>query len=243
MVIELDYPISLRKIAESGQCFRLVPNRLGYSYGTCDMVQTTPTQILATEDISHLFKTDINYSVIEKFMYEKDNYLRKCVAYGKGLRVIEQPIFETIISFIISQNNNIPRITRTIASICPHKTFPTREELLMMSLEDWEEVGAGYRATYLVEAVKRCDEYFISILTSAKTTQDKIDILKSLKGVGDKVANCIALFGLGCYDAFPVDVWMRRIIDTEYDGYFDTQDFKEYRGIVQQFMFYYGRSR
>lgn len=228
-----DEDINLQAIVRSGQCFRFRPENYYWTYAGTQLVQLGSREIWMSDDKANaLFYSSISYTEIESRMREHDDYLRRCADFGHGLRILQQPLFETIISYIISQNNNIPRIEGIVG-----KLHFDREKLLDVG---WEELGVGYRAPYLENAVRVCDSRWLSNLHAAS---DKIAYLKQLKGVGDKVANCIALFALADYSAFPIDVHIQRIINREYGGVFDTTWCKEFAGIVQQYMFYYERWR
>jgi N-glycosylase/DNA lyase len=174
-----------------------------------------------------------------------DSYLTAAVDYGYGIRILRQELWETIVTFLISQQNNIPRIKNTIRKLCqPYDgRFPTPALLSQYTEDAFLALGLGYRAQYLQNIVKAVIEGNLN-LQKLKTMNsfDVINFLKSFSGIGNKVANCIALFGLHKVDAFPIDVWIRRIIDEQYGGNFDKSRFSEYAGIVQQYMFFYRRN-
>lgn len=232
MKIQFKQPINLSKIATSGQCFRFKRTESGWLYGEMPIKQISPTTI--EFDNPDLFDTITPYAEIEQAMSSQGGYWTRCARTGCGLMILNQPIFETILSFIISQNNNIMRIESIISNMC-NPTFPSRDELLDWTVERWEELGVGYRARYLVNAVRTCDNNWISGL---KHTANKIAYLKTLAGVGDKVANCIALFSLKEHSSFPIDVHIKQIIDREFNGHIDLSWCKGYEGIVQHYMFY-----
>jgi N-glycosylase/DNA lyase len=174
-----------------------------------------------------------------------DPYLTAAVDYGYGIRILRQELWETMVTFLISQQNNIPRIKNTIAKLCqPYgNRFPTPDLLSPCTEDDFLALGLGYRARYLQNIVKAVRDGNLN-LQELKTMNsfDAVNFLKSFPGIGNKVANCIALFGLHQVDAFPVDVWIKRIIDERYGGSFDKSGFSEYAGIVQQYMFFYQRN-
>jgi N-glycosylase/DNA lyase len=174
-----------------------------------------------------------------------DPYLMAAVDYGYGIRILRQELWETIVTFLISQQNNIPRIKKTVVKLCqPYDgRFPTPALLSQCTEDDFLALGLGYRTQYLQNIVKAAMEGNLN-LQKLKTMNsfDAINFLKSFKGIGNKVANCIALFGLHKVDAFPIDVWIKRIIDEQYSGNFDKTRFSEYAGIVQQYMFFYRRN-
>lgn len=186
------------------------------------------------------FDLNSDYDKIKhKILAGNDLYLKKAVEYGYGLRILNQNLWEVIISFIISQRNNIPRIKKTIEQLClPYgNSFPDIRELKTYSERDFKNIGAGYRAKYLMNACN-IDLNYLKTLDYQKA----IEYLKQFNGIGDKVANCIALFGLHKMEAFPRDVWINRIINTKYHGIFDVTPYKEHAGIIQQYMFFYERN-
>ncbi|MDR2781666.1 MAG: hypothetical protein LBB21_04420 [Holosporaceae bacterium] len=174
-----------------------------------------------------------------------DPYLTAAVDYGYGIRILRQELWETLVTFLISQQNNIPRIKNIIVKLCqPYDgRFPTPILLSQYTENDFLALGLGYRARYLQNVVKAVIEGNLN-LQELKTMNsfNAVNFLKSFTGIGDKVANCIALFGLHKVDAFPIDVWIKRIIDERYNGSFDKSRFSKYAGIVQQYMFFYRRN-
>lgn len=232
MKIQFKQPVNLNKIAISGQCFRFIKTGSGWLYGEMPIKQVSPTTIEFNNP--DLFDTSTPYAEIEQAMLNQGGYWAKCARTGHGLMILNQPVLETILSFIISQNNNITRIQSIISNMC-NPTFQSRDELLDWTVERWEELGVGYRARYLVNAVQACDDHWIDGL---KHANNKVAYLKTLIGVGDKVANCIALFSLQEYTSFPIDVHIKQIIDREFNGHIDLSWCKGYEGIVQQYMFY-----
>lgn len=196
----------------------------------------------------------------------KDPYLIAAVNFGYGIRILQQDPWETLISFIISQRNNISRIRKIIAKLCaPYGLrFPSPMELSKYSEDELKNIGLGYRARYVRNAA-------IAVLSDSidleklrqMPYEEVIRCLKNLDGIGDKVANCIALFGFQKLEAFPIDTWIMKILEREYGavvehgtvsnkkngvsnsklGNFDPSHFPGYAGIVQQYMFYYERFR
>ena len=152
-----------------------------------------------------------------------------------------------LVSFIISQNNNIPRIKKTIEALCEgfgikrqfkdeiYYTFPTLKQLKGQSLANF---GLGYRQRYLEKLVSDgVDEKWYQSLDYIEAKKQ----LKSIVGVGEKVASCVALFGLHHLEAFPIDTWMKKIQNEIYQGNFDLESYGKYAGVLQQYMFYYVR--
>ena len=174
-----------------------------------------------------------------------DEYLTAAVKYGYGIRILRQDLWEMIISFVISQQNNIPRIKSLIRKLCePYgERFPTQYELAEHSVEYFKNLGFGYRSEYLYRIAQDISSGRFD-LDKLRNMQypDAIRYLLKLHGVGIKVANCIALFGLYKTEAFPVDVWIQRIITRHYNGAFNYKKFGQYAGIIQQYMYFYERS-
>ena len=169
----------------------------------------------------------------------------KAIDFGYGIRILRQDLWETIVSFIISQRNNIARIRGIIDRLCRpfDDVFPSPTLLKDYSEDDFKMLGLGYRAKYIVSLVKAVlnGELDLDYLKTL-STQETMKYLQKFNGIGSKVANCIALFSLHKIDAFPIDVWIKRIIDTHYNGEFPIEKYAPFAGIVQQYMFFYARS-
>lgn len=212
------------------------------------------------------FDMDRDYSVIKNKLLEKDDKLKDAIESMWGVRILNQDFFETLISFIISQNKQIPHIKKIVADISAKfgtykgtyggtdmYTFPTLEQLADASEEDFKELKTGFRAPYIMDAIRRnmAGQFDRNELKSMDY-DSCIKELMAIKGVGEKVANCVCLFGLGKKEAFPVDVWIKRIMETMYFGGVDTpkdkiaafakEQFGELGGFAQQYLFYYGKS-
>lgn len=194
------------------------------------------------------FDLDLDYDkLLEAF--GKDKTL-KAACEGRKIRVLKQPPFETLISFIISQNNNIKRIAGIIGRLCESfgkKTdfgyaFPTEEGLRGVTVEDLAPLRAGFRAKYIVDAVEKVNEGRVDFEKIKLLPDDEArEALKIIKGVGDKVADCVLLFGLHRLSSVPKDVWIKRINAYYYpNGYPDC--IKGYEGIAQQYLFDFART-
>ncbi|MDR3273920.1 MAG: hypothetical protein LBS87_01105 [Puniceicoccales bacterium] len=254
-----NHDFSIGQIANSGQCFRI--NRLGAgniwqvaALGKVLKIQQTSefthTFHCSSEDYRNIWENYFDlrgdYGEIKKSILKfNDLYLNGAVKYGFGLRILRQDVWEVAVSFIISQRNNIPRIKNTIEKLCaPHGgLFPSPQALVKYTEESLRSIGLGYRAKYLAELAKAADsgKFDIEHLRTLGY-EEAIKYVKRFNGIGEKVANCIALYGLHKLGAFPVDTWMRRIIDGQYNGKFDIERFPGYAGVVQQYMFFYQRS-
>lgn len=173
--------------------------------------------------------------------------MARAVKCGAGIRILRQDSFECLISFIVSQNNNIPRIKKIISAMCEkygeNDAFPTADALVGAGEEGLFALRVGFRAGYIYDAavkvqsgeidldrIRACDDY------------DKCAAeLCRIKGVGPKVSACALLFGFGKTEAFPIDVWMRRSLERNFTPGFDPACFGKYAGIAQQYLFYYER--
>lgn len=177
--------------------------------------------------------------------------LYKIADYGRGIRILKQESWEALCSFIISQNNNIPRIKGIIERLCEsygerlpsgEYTFPTAQRIAALTAEDLAPLRAGFRARYILDAAKKVASGEIRLDELRTMPYDEAKaVLKTICGVGDKVANCVLLFGLGHIDAFPVDVWIKRVMDSKFpQGLPECVD--GHKGIIQQYLFYYYRA-
>lgn len=210
------------------------------------------------------FDLDRDYAEINRQLIGKgdlyDPVMERAIDAGKGIRILNQDRWETLISFIISQNNNIPRIKKCIEGLSSlFGGFPTPLQLADATEETLAPVRLGYRAKYLVETAKTVvDEGYdektgdcrlLDNLAKFEISRDEaVSELTKLSGVGPKVAGCIALFCLGKIDSFPLDVWMKRVMnrlyginekDTKAMKEYADEHFGEYGGIAQQYLFYY----
>ena len=202
-----------------------------------------------------------------------DDYLLSSIEYGYGIRILKQESFETLLSYIISQRRSIPSIKTSVEKMCRtfgHKisldsianelqkpdtpfisplkdeyySFPSPEDLSKAVLEDFSNLGTGYRAAYLSSAVHDVLSGKIDLESLSSVSDEELfSFLTSMYGVGKKVADCTMLFGFGRTGRFPIDVWMQRILDKYYNGKFDTSPYPDTAGIMQQFMFFYERTR
>jgi len=198
------------------------------------------------------FDLTTNYSQIKKELSQHE-ILQKPIKFGYGIRILKQNLFETLISFIVSQNNHIKRIKNILFKIREkfgqnegdYFAFPTRERLLDATEKDFAELGAGYRAKYLYGVLRQTDEKTLSEWGKlpTKVLREK---LVGLIGVGPKVADCILLFGYGRGDVFPVDTWMHQMYEKFY-GRCDNREsirniliakFGDKSGYAQQYLFF-----
>ena len=270
--------LDLAKVADSGQAFRIKVIDESHielvAYGRYLQVAKTGKDTFAlscTEDeFNTIWRTyfDLNrdYKKIIKSIDKNDDYLLKAAEFGYGIRILKQDIFETTISYIISQRRSIPSITTSverISKLCGKKikaprleepfvtplekeyyAFPTPEELYKLPFSDLENTGVGYRAPYIARAAEEFKTGKLSPEALSKLSDDDLyNALTAMYGVGTKVANCIMLFAFARTGRFPVDVWIQRIEDKYYYGHFDCTPYPDTAGIMQQFMFYYERRK
>lgn len=192
-----------------------------------------------------------------------DDVLGEAIKHGEGIRILNQEPFETVISFIISANNRIPMIKRAVQNISrnfggriefegrEYYSFPEPQELANASIEDLEKCGCGFRAPYIVETTRVIADGSVDLYAIKNMDTDKAhEELMKLKGIGPKVADCILLFSMGKQDAFPVDVWVKRVMQYFYLAPdvslkkirdYGREKFQELAGFAQQYLFYYAR--
>lgn len=204
------------------------------------------------------FALDCDYVAIWA-QFADDEKLRLCREHSFGIRVLRQPPFETLITFIVSANNHVPRIRSIVERLCEHYgkpvgggnsifSFPTPESLSRADASDILALGAGYRAPYIVKAAKTIADGFDLDGLRARPEPEARKALVGLPGVGPKVAQCVMLFGLGFSEAFPVDVWMKRVLEWLYPGVPEkeaaaacVERFGANSGVAQQLLFHYAR--
>lgn len=253
--------LNLDLTLDCGQAFRWVKNDDGSWSG---VVQGVYLNIFKKDDAVILKNTTKeNYENIWKnyFDFDKDyvsicntlkqdSLLAPTVDEYYGIRILNQDSWEALCSFVISQQNNIKRIKGIIDRLCRAYgddlgngcySFPSAESLSQLSIEDFEALGTGYRAKYLERLSKDVASGKIDLAKiKALSLEDARKELLNIFGVGIKVANCALLFGFGFYDAFPVDVWMKRVMEYYPDGL--PECFNGIGGIAQQYLFHWARN-
>ncbi len=297
----------LNQIAWSGQCFRMLPLESGgYSVISCGRYlevkessntkgneETAVSFTCEEKDLDfwlRYFDLSTNYQAFLDSIRPDDTYLKAAGAAGSGIRILRQDLWEMIITFIVSQQKNIPAIRQAVELLSlrygtpvrcfgvneakefsnPAKescktvyAFPTPEELSRASLEDLQNLKLGYRAKYILKVTQDvCTGAFDLPLLLSMDYSHALDYVKQFYGIGEKVANCICLFGLHHIDAFPVDTWIQKILMAEYfpkhprrykklpksrlyeaiiADHFSC--YQGYAGVMQQYIFYYERER
>lgn len=219
--------------------------------------------------VENYFDLNRNYEKIKNELSKIDENMKNSIEYGKGIRILNQDLWETIISFIISANNNIPRIKGIIERLSKkygseiiykgkkYYTFPTAEQLRDVTVEEYRKLGLGFRDIRLYETTKMVLEKEINlekIRKNPNTIEVREELLK-LSGVGPKVADCILLFSdLKRFEVFPIDVWVRRVMNDLYIKKKDEtkvskkqiekiarEKFGNLAGLAQQYLFYWRR--
>lgn len=194
------------------------------------------------------FSTDYSH-IASTIISSGDDYLINAYNNGSGVRILKQDLWEIIITFMISQNNNISRIKKSVDLLCTaghvpcinredKYAFPSAKDISFDIFSD-KSLGFGYRSEYLKDMFAFATEN-PNWLNKLKTLnyEDAMKELLAIKGIGNKVANCICLFGLHHVDAFPIDTHVRQILDAHYPDGFDFNRYSGFSGIVQQYMFY-----
>lgn len=203
----------------------------------------------------HYFDLETDYRQYERAIVPEDAYLKAAFSFGSGIRILYQDPWEMLITFIISQRKNIPAIRQAVEALskkcgtCMDKeneiyAFPTPEQLSSLTLEELKSLSLGYRAKYIYETTKQVVDGSLAIAQwSTLTDKELHKALLCCYGVGEKVANCVALFGYHRIGAFPIDVWIDRIQKTYYNGHFPVEKYEGFAGVMQQYLFYYERKR
>ena len=269
--IEVNY-FNLKYTLECGQCFRWTKEEEYYIGIIKDRVikikqEDSYLYILSNKEedlekvVKEYFELSKDYESIENRISKVDEYVKKAVSNTSGLRNLNQDLFETIISYIISANNNIPRISKSVNEISKrygkkiifnekeYYLFPTPEELKDVTIEEYRDCGVGFRDKYIFNTVKEINEgkFNLSELKDLSTELLREKLL-SLMGIGPKVADCILLFSCGRQEVFPVDVWVERVMKKLYFKEanvskkeilkYSIENFGSDAGIIQQHLFY-----
>ena len=273
LIIENPADFDLEQTFECGQCFRWDKtdgSYFGIAYGTAVKIRQDDNKIIL-EDTSmsqwekiflSYFDMDRDYGEIKKSL-SHDEKMREAISFGEGIRILSQEPFETLISFIISASNNIPRIKKIISALCDnfgdeicyqgkiYHAFPTPEKIASLSPDEIKIIRAGFREKYILAAANAVvsGEIDLESLKNASYDYAKSQLMR-LAGVGNKVSDCVLLFGLSKHSGFPVDVWVKRIMEycyfhedtpKEKISRFAAETFGELGGYAQQYLFYWAR--
>lgn len=272
MKITIKDDFDLKKIADSGQCFRF--NECETEAGTFsvaaldkhvfvkdlgnDQYEFSCNQKEFDDFWKNYFDLELSYADIRgRISKKKDIYLYNASEYGKGIRILRQDPWEMLISFIISQRKNIPAIKASIEKLCAMAgdlivedervgkiySFPTPEKLAALSLDKLSSCSLGYRDKYVKKEAEDVASGLVDLSSWDKLSDEELmEELLKLFGVGVKVANCEILFGYHRLDAFPKDVWINRVLETKYPKGFDFESYAPYNGVMQQYLFFYSRN-
>lgn len=254
---------NIAKIADSGQCFRLTKNENGFGLiahnRRLNIVVDGRDCLLdcPEEDVLGIwrdyFDLDTDYSAFRSAVPAEDSYMQSAIEYGRGIRILRQDAWEMLISFIISQRKSIPAIRTSVEALCrsfgeqldsSSYAFPSAQALAKADFDSLSACSLGYRTEYVQSTARAVAEGVFDLEALKNVSDDElIEQLITLRGVGVKVAHCVLLFGYHRLDAFPRDVWINRVIDNEYAGSFSIEPYKGFAGVIQQYMFFYGRNK
>ncbi len=263
--------LNIFKTFDCGQCFRFDPvSKFGHKYEFGGVAfgkyvvfaQDNDTEIIvygATRDDfesiwARFLSLDVDYEEIDVSINNaiKSEHLALATQYSYGIRILRQDMWEALCSFIISQNNNIPRIKKIISALSQkygkkidfygetYYSFPTAKSLVGAGIDGLFEMRTGFRAKYIFDASSKVANGEILLDKVKESDFDTaLNTLFAIKGVGLKVASCALLFGFEKTEAFPIDVWMKRAIEKHFGGEFDHTALGKNAGIAQQYIFYY----
>lgn len=255
---------NLAQICESGQCFRM-KEETENTYSIIAGSHYLKVEQQADKCVFYCEETEFNefwstyfnlagdYGFYIREINPRDRYLKNAAEFGYGIRILQQDLWEMIVSFLISQQNNIVRIRRCIENICErygekrvnadggiYYTFPKPETLAVLDEDVLKECNLGYRSKYVVRTARSIvsGEVNLDAVQQMPYEQAKKELLK-LYGVGEKVADCICLFALHHLQAFPVDTHINQALQQHYKRGFPKQRYKGFEGVLQQYIFYY----
>lgn len=266
--------LSLFRTFDCGQCFRFDPvadSEYSTEYSGVALGKRVSFAQNKEGELFIIGAAAEEYPVWEKYLSLNEDYdslnrsildgmkkgqnrdiTRRAMEAAKGIRILKQEPFEALCSFIISQNNNIPRIKKIISNMCEKYgeqtedgafAFPTAAALCEAGEEGLFALRTGFRAKYIYDAARLVvnDPDFLGRVSDCTEYAEAEELLCGIKGVGPKVAACTLLFGFGRYDAFPVDVWIKRVLERHFTRDFDHREFGKNAGLAQQYLFYYER--
>ena len=259
----------IEKIANSGEIFRLNKVYDDKYKSVYDLMWTDKYLNIVYDKIKKTYKyscdkktfdklyknyfdLDTDYSKYIKICRKDDKFLKDALKYGEGLKILRQDKYEMLISFIISQRKSIKAIKTSIERICKiagkkikndygtFYAFPTPAEILKHKSKI-SSCGLGYRYPYIIEACEKLVSGEINLSKiSDLPTEELIKELMKIRGVGEKVASCVALFAYHRLETCPMDVWMNRVLENAYGGAFP-KEYLPYLGVLQQYMFYFAK--
>ena len=272
IVVDKEY-FNIEDTLYCGQLFRFYPFKNGYFIiskdKACYGYESEDKTIIECNDedkeyFYNYFDLDTDYKkIVSSAQEEKVEILTLASEKGKGIRILKQDSEEMLFSFIVSQNNHIPRIKSLLNKMAEtlgekrefygeiYYTFPSYKSLASKEKSFYSLLGLGYRDQYIVSVAKELEKgYSLTEIAKQDTENLKKSLIK-LKGVGPKVADCVTLFGFNRFDSFPVDTWIEKLYRENFNGvekdrnkiskYF-VDRFKNYSGIYQQYLFHYKRN-
>lgn len=239
--IKLSKPFNLKDTLTCGQIFRyfiqddgsydvILSDRIINVYKDNDFLCVTSNNEENLEEIViKYFDLDNDYDQIDLELISKDDKIKDAVLFSKGLNMINQDHFETLIEYIISANNGVPQISGALNSIAKnygkkvafnnkeYYLFPQYNELKDVSVKSFRACKVGFRDKYIYEVIQKLNNNIIDLeYINELSTQEALDYLMQNKGIGPKVASCILLFSYNRYDVFPIDTWVKKIMKSRY---------------------------
>ena len=263
MVVIKNSDFDLKKIAESGQCFRMEEASAGrfrviagdrILYAVQKDAETVILECSQDEFDTvwkNYFDLDADYAAYREAVDPSDEFLTGAAKTGRGIRILRQDPWEMLVTFIISQRKNIPAIKACVESLCRKYgrlideeneifAFPTPQALAKAAEEDLKGCSLGYRVPYIRSAAANVLEGKLELAEiSTLSDEELLDALMTVHGVGPKVANCISLFAYHRIAAFPIDIWIARMLEEHYGGVFPLEKYEGFAGIMQQYIFYH----
>ena len=257
--------LDLRETLECGQCFRWKQQPDGSFFGVVrgrtacvrsvgDRLIIDGAQEADRAMWFDYFDLGLDYSMVRRELSALHPTLAQAARYAPGIRILNQEPFEALISFIISQNNNIKRISGIVGRLCEHFgepigepgtrpafSFPTAARLAALSPDELAPIRAGFRHRYIIDAARKAADGSVDLEGLRALPYDEARAeLMTICGVGVKVADCVLLYGLHRSEGFPLDVWMKRAMAALFPD-LEPSDFGQYAGIAQQYIFHYAR--
>ena len=246
---------SLGQTLDCGQCFRWrrAPDGAWEGAAGARFVRITEEnleRVLADGFWGDYFDMERDYGAIRRSLCARDPMLEKAADFAPEIRILNQDPWEAFASFLLSQCNNIGRIRGLVSRLCRQYggpvpggfSFPAPQAIAVLSEQDLRALGCGYRAGYLLEAARKAAEGALDFgALRRQPLPEAREALMRFSGIGPKVADCVLLYGLHRLDAFPMDVWMKRAMKTLFPGR-KPEEFGEYAGIAQQYIFHYSRN-
>jgi len=272
-MLKIKNNFDLKSTITCGQIFRFIEEENGYTVVIKDrviylkeeddyiIIESSKEENLK-DIIYDYFDLNRDYEKIEKGILEKDVKIKDALIYSRGLKMIHQDPFETVIAYVISQNNRVPSIAKALNLIAEnygtkvtfrnkdYYLFPSYDELNKLTVEDYRNCKVGFRDKYLYEIVKSINENKLNLQSIYDMNSvDSLNYLMTFKGIGTKVASCILLFAYQKFDVYPIDTWVKKFMKDDYNiegenniRKFTLDTFQEYSGLAIQYMFNYKRN-